>query len=82
MDFFIKKSLEDLQLEYVDLYLIHTPLRLLNLEKPASEVKAADKSDIVATWKVGHQINHKVLNVNTDILRKWRNKSNLVAQSQ
>lgn len=52
VDDFITSSLKDLQLDYVDLYLIHMPMRFVfKPGMPSSEIKTG-KSDIVATWKV------------------------------
>ncbi|KAL1506845.1 hypothetical protein ABEB36_006132 [Hypothenemus hampei] len=48
---YLKKSLEDLQLDYVDLYLIHIPMALDLTKGPLSITLPMLPSDIVATWK-------------------------------
>lgn len=56
---YLRKSLTDLQLDYVDLYLIHTPFSLP--ENPAGgkflledngDIKLDLETDHIATWKV------------------------------
>lgn len=55
---FLKSSLADLQLDYVDLYLIHTPVALA-LIGPGEDLKKQENGDVVmesvdhlAVWKV------------------------------
>lgn len=57
---FIKKSLTNLQLDYVDLYLVHFPVGLTYAEggpvrgsfKPNGDVETEGKTDHTALWKV------------------------------
>jgi len=50
---YIKKSLGDLQLKYIDMYLIHIPFGLLKDGKSQySEMKIDNNTDHVAIWKV------------------------------
>lgn len=55
---FLKSSLADLQLDYVDLYLVHTPVALA-LIGPGEDLKKQENGDVVmepvdhlAVWKV------------------------------
>lgn len=54
---FVRKSLEDLQLDYIDLYLIHTPFAMPEIENgPPKTDENGDlvlaDTDHIATWKV------------------------------
>lgn len=51
MEYFIKKSLTDLQLDYVDLYLIHFPIEM-DFEAFQTGKYVPVEGDLVATWKV------------------------------
>jgi len=46
---FLKKSLESLQLDYVDLYLVHSPLAARKLDKDSAEFEP--KTDHIGVWK-------------------------------
>jgi len=49
----LKKSLEDLQLDYVDMYLVHTPFSVTEGETPAySDMKIDISTDHLAIWEV------------------------------
>lgn len=59
---FLKSSLADLQLDYVDLYLVHTPVALA-LIGPGEDLKKQENGDVVmesvdhlAVWKVTNLI--------------------------
>lgn len=54
---FIKRSLENLQLSYLDLYLIHTPFAFKDIEGDLHPIKDGEidldlTTDHVAVWKV------------------------------
>ena len=54
---YLKKSLEALQVDYLDLYLIHVPFSFVDVDNDAHPIKDGkimlDKStNHVATWKV------------------------------
>lgn len=58
VEMFLKSSLADLQLDYVDLYLVHTPVALA-LIGPGEDLKKQENGDVVmesvdhlAVWKV------------------------------
>ena len=59
VEFYLKKSLEQLQLDYVDLYLIHFPIYLKHKEsEPVSANPFAvdpAPTDLVGTWKVKYK---------------------------
>jgi diketogulonate reductase-like aldo/keto reductase len=49
----LKKSLEDLQLDYVDMYLVHTPFSVTEGETPAySDMKIDLGTDHLAVWEM------------------------------
>lgn len=50
VEYYMKKSLENLQLDYVDLYLIHVPTGM-NLEESTGKREIDPKSDFIAVWK-------------------------------
>lgn len=59
VEMFIKKSLENLQLDYIDLYLIHFPVGAKyqgdGIFKPLNAEKQTDlegRTDFVALWRV------------------------------
>lgn len=58
VELFIKKSLENLQLDYVDLYLIHFPVgtNYVGTSLTANDQVIVEKSDHVAIWKVGDKL--------------------------
>jgi diketogulonate reductase-like aldo/keto reductase len=51
---YLKQSLKDLQLDYIDLYLIHTPFGVIATEDETNlgAMKIDNSTDHVATWKV------------------------------
>lgn len=55
---YLKRSLEDLQLDYVDLYLVHVPFAFKEVEGNLHPTTADGKvdldvtTDIIAVWKV------------------------------
>ncbi|KAJ8932847.1 hypothetical protein NQ318_012475 [Aromia moschata] len=51
VEVFLKKSLENLQLDYVDLYLIHFPLALKHVEGGPPGPPEVDETDHLAVWK-------------------------------
>ncbi|KAJ8964551.1 hypothetical protein NQ314_004850 [Rhamnusium bicolor] len=54
VEFFMKKSLANLQLDYVDLYLIHFPIGIKYVEGqnlPIGDDVQTEKSDHIAIWK-------------------------------
>lgn len=51
---YIKKSLEQLQLDYIDLYLIHFPICTKQAEPGKPFSAEPEPTDLVATWKVGN----------------------------
>lgn len=60
VEMFMKQSLENLQLDYVDLYLVHFPVGAKyqgeGIFKPLNDKKETDlegKTDFTALWKVG-----------------------------
>lgn len=50
----LKKSLEDLQLDYIDLYLVHVPFGMISGDDKTKvmEMKLDFNTDHLATWKV------------------------------
>jgi len=50
----LKKSLTDLQLDYVDLYLVHTPFGVIAGKEKTdlASMKIDHSTDHLATWKV------------------------------
>lgn len=49
----LKKSLSDLQLDYIDMYLVHTPFSVIAGETPAySDMKIDTSTDHLAIWEV------------------------------
>nr|XP_023018785.1 aldose reductase-related protein 1-like [Leptinotarsa decemlineata] len=80
VELFIKKSLENLQLDYIDLYLIHFPIGTNYVEghsvTPPDQVKL-EKSDHLAIWKkmeeqveAGRAKNIGVSNFNENQIKK------------
>jgi len=54
VDTYIKQSLKDLQLDYIDMYLIHLPIGLFKNDKTLYSDMELDKStDHLNIWKVG-----------------------------
>lgn len=59
---YLKKSLENLQLEYVDLYLIHTPFSFedekgLHPMADDGTILLDISTDLIAVWKVSWSLN-------------------------
>lgn len=52
VEYYIKSSLENLQMDYVDLYLIHSPEGIKDIPENKEELKMDDKVDHLAVWRV------------------------------
>lgn len=58
----IRKSLEDLQLEYLDLYLIHWPLAFKKEQaRQVDDLISLDKIPLLSTWKAMEMVKEKGL---------------------
>lgn len=76
---YIRQSLNDLQLSYLDMYLIHTPFAIpeankdLTLHDANGNVLIDTNTDHLAVWKVIFIfINIKKTFLNFVCLRKWK----------
>lgn len=52
VEYYLKNSLENLKLDYVDLYLIHSPEGIRQIPKSKEQVEMDTNVDHVAVWKV------------------------------
>ncbi|KAJ3615732.1 hypothetical protein MTP99_006720 [Tenebrio molitor] len=67
VEIFMKKSLENLQLDYVDLYLIHLPIGF-KYDESAGRIKVNEKGDVqfegktdhAAVWRVSRNLEHDI----------------------
>lgn len=53
VEYYMKSSLDNLQMDYVDLYLIHSPEGIKDIPENKEELKMDDKVDHLAVWRVG-----------------------------
>lgn len=80
VEIFMKKSLENLQVDYVDLYLVHFPVGCKyqgeGIFKPLNDKNESDlegRTDFAALWKVRFKWANFVIII-ARCFRKWKNR--------